>query len=235
MLYAMGGFVGASPELLVSRSGDVSGRTRWRVQPRAAPTPAPMRNSRQGSSPLTRTAGNTRSPSTWSTTRCSLCLRTWTGSPNPASGLGQRPAPGHPHGGPSQRTRGLRDRTHGGATPTPAVCGDPRDRSLKSFAISSSWTVAATPDLSAGSTPTGTARGPSEFVAPTSLEGTPGCSPASASWRTRTLTPSWPRRGSSSRRCSTPSFSRSVRRARSHGRLCTLGQSNPDSESAIAA
>ena len=82
MLFAVDGFVGASPELLVARTGDlVRSHPMAGTAPRSGdPPPTPGWPPR--CSPRPRTATSTGSRSTWSTTRCCPGARTSTRRPS---------------------------------------------------------------------------------------------------------------------------------------------------------
>ena len=86
--------------------------------------------------------------------------------------------------------------------PTPAVGGEPWPRRGRARSPSSrAWTAAGTPARSAGWTRPRTASSASPCAAPCCATARPTSSPASASSPAPTPPPSWPRPRSSSRRC----------------------------------
>ena len=208
-VFGVDGFVGASPELLVAAHGRHRARPahgRHRA-PRAAtrrPTPgSPPRCSRRRP-----TATSTRSPSTWSTTRCSPFCSYLDDEAEPSVvAAGQRVSTSPPGSRAGCRTRRRRCSSWSRALhPTPAVCGRPRDAALAliaelegldrgRYAGAVGWVDAAGNGAVGGRHP----------LRRRSTAPWPGCSPATASSPTPTRRPSWPRPGPSSRPCSAPS------------------------------
>ena len=154
-LFSVDGFVGASPELLVSAPGDVV-----RSHPMAGTAPRRRRpgsrrpRSRRRSSRRPRTARSTRSPSTWCTTRCCRGARTSTTRPSRRSS----PWPTCSTSPRSSRA-GCRSRRRRCSSSSPRCtrrrrcAAGPATRRWRSSPSTRSSTGAATPAPSAGSTP----------------------------------------------------------------------------------
>ena len=169
-VYASDGFVGASPELLVRRTGDVvesrpvAGTTVADSDEALLALAASVKDTREHRfvvdgivealdarcAALSRRAARPRS-------RCSARSRT---SPRRSAVVSTPPVPG---------ALELARLLH----PTPAVGGTPRPAALARSARSRASTAAATPARSAGSTPAATASGPSRCAAPSSTAPAP--------------------------------------------------------------
>ena len=244
-LFHVDGFVGASPELLVSRTGDVV-----RAQPMAGTAPRggdPAADARLAASLLASPTYRHEHQITIDMvfdTLLALVLVPRLRARAVGGRRRQRAAPRHHGRGPALAAGAVGPRAGGGPPPDarrstagPATTPAPGSRSTRAS------TAAATPAPSAGSTAAATAPSPSASAAPTSTAPRPAWSPATASSPTATPTPSWPRPRSSSKPCSAPSpgsdarrrLLRTFRRSRDDVDATDVGRQSSATASATAA
>ena len=215
--YSVDGFVGASPELLVARHGDVV-----------------------RSHPLAGTAPRTGDPTTDAVTAAALIASTkdqvehrvvidvvhetllpwcsyvdWEAEPSIVTVANVQHLGTLIEGRLSSPPPNVLELVEA-LSPTPRSAGTPEPRRWSSSPPSRAWSAAATAGPSAGSTAGNGTWAVAIRCAEIDGRPGPGCSPVGASWPTAIRTPSWPRRRPSCRRCCRPSCGPEPRPARSY-------------------